>query len=416
MDGSKIEANANKYKFVWKPAKFHIRLSDKIRNLLDIVHLSRGISEQGIIDTKTIANKLLEFHELIKKCPETDIKVKQKQYDQLLEYLEKSIEYEEKERICGPNRNSYYKTDHDATAMTLKSDYYSGLGSNMHAAYNTQIAVSRGIIVAYLVSQSRNDLDDFIPLVEKINQYYKVYPDGICADAGYGNLENYRYLNDKGIGNYVKHQSWQGNVSGRRPNLYHLNGDGSIHCLNENIGNRIELLNRHPRKAGNVFYKVEGCDPCPFKDYCKQWQKRKDENFRIFEFNPEMVLYRQEAERNLLSVKGIEMRVNRSIEVEGAFGVIKQDMDYDRFRRIHIDKVTGEFMLMVLGYNIRKLFQYYNGKLKLKYWKAPEDIEPEKFKKPSAKRLSNRVNKKKIKTKNQEAKTSYKYKKSCANS
>lgn len=96
-----------------------------------------------------------------------------------------------------------------------------------------------------------------------------------------------------------------------------------------------------------------------------------------------------------------------------AFGVIKQDMDYDRFRRIHIDKVTSEFMLMVLGYNIRKLFRYYNGKLKLKYWKAPGDIEPEKFKKPSAKRLSNRVNKKKIKTKNQEAKHLTNIKKLC---
>ena len=163
-------------------------------------------------------------------------------------------------------------------------------------------------------------------------------------------------------------------------------------------------------KSGNLFYKIEGCNACSFKDYCKQWQKVKDENFKIFEFNPEMILYKQEAERNLLSVKGIEMRVNRSIEVEGAFGVIKQDMGYVRFRRIKIEKVTTEFMLTSLGYNIRKLFRYYSGKLKLAYWKAPIDIDPEVFKKPSAKRLSNRINKKKLKNKNQEAKTTYKYK------
>ena len=72
---------------------------------------------------------------------------------QLSQYLMKSLEYEEKETICGENRNSYYKTDHDATAMCLKDDYYSGLGSNMHAAYNTQILVSNGFIVSDYDSQ-----------------------------------------------------------------------------------------------------------------------------------------------------------------------------------------------------------------------------------------------------------------------
>ena len=59
--------------------------------------------------------------------------------------LSKVLEYESKEEICGPNRNSYYKTDHDATAMCLKSDYYSGLGTNMHAAYNIQSLVIKDL-------------------------------------------------------------------------------------------------------------------------------------------------------------------------------------------------------------------------------------------------------------------------------
>ena len=87
------------------------------------------------------------------------------------------------------------------------------------------------------------------------------------------------------------------------------------------------------------------------------------------------------------------MRVNRSIEVEGAFGVIKEDMRYTRFRRTKFERVSTEFMLTVLGYDIRKLFRYFDGKWKSGYWQAPKDIKPEKFKKPSAKRLSNRVKK-----------------------
>ena len=103
------------------------------------------------------------------------------------------------------------------------------------------------------------------------------------------------------------------------------------------------------------------------------------------------------------------MRVNRSAQVEGAFGVIKQDFGYERFRRIGLSNVVLEFMLVCLGYNIRKLFKHFSGSLHKKYWKAPKGIKPESFKKPSAKRLSNRANKESSKSVNQQAKDSYKY-------
>lgn len=77
-----------------------------------------------MISSTLVANKLIELSEVIDK----ENKEMRKDYSLLLEYLTKSLDYEEKERICGPNRNSYYKTDHDATAMCLKEDYYSGLG------------------------------------------------------------------------------------------------------------------------------------------------------------------------------------------------------------------------------------------------------------------------------------------------
>lgn len=66
--------------------------------------------------------------------------------------------------------------------------------------------------------------------------------------------------------------------------------------------------------------------------------KNKDENFKIFEVTLQLQKYIQEAEENLLSIEGIEMRVNRSSQVEGAFGVIKQDFQYERFRRRSLPK------------------------------------------------------------------------------
>lgn len=405
IDGSKFEADANKYKFVWKPTKFHIRLCDKVRALLGELKLNHGIPAEGIIQTSLIANKLNELTLL----NELDDKY-QKQLSQLNDYLIKALEYDEKERICGPNRNSYYKTDHDATAMTLKEDYYSGLGSNMHAGYNTQLMVSKGIICAYYVSQSRNDINDFIPVINKYYEYYNAYPVNICADAGYGSLDNYRYLDEHNIGNYVKNSSFEGNVSGKRPDCYRINDNGTITCLNGKSGMKVKLEHRHPKNAGAVFYRVEGCNECPFKIYCKRFMNNKEEDFRIFEVIEQLAFYKKKAEDNLLSPKGIEMRVNRSSQVEGSFGVIKQDMNYTRLRRTTMEKVETEFMLVFLGYNIRKLFRYLDGKAKFNYWKAPDNLKAEAKKKPSAKRLSTRYSKDRAKSVNETAKT-YTYKK-----
>ena len=66
-------------------------------------------------------------------------------------------------------------------------------------------------------------------------------------------------------------------------------------------------------------------------------------------------------------------------------------------------------MLVCLGYNIRKLFKFYSGEAKFNYWKAPDNIQAETFKKPSSKRLSKKASKIKPKSVNQEAKDKYKY-------
>lgn len=416
LDGSKFEANANKYKFVWKPTTFHNKLSDKIRELLKGYNIETGLPAQGIIESQIIANKINELNDILKNynLDLKENKAHNNNYKLLVQYLEKSLEYEEKERICGPNRNSYYKTDNDATAMCLKEDYYSGLGGNMHAGYNAQISVINGLITTYLVTQSRTDINDFTPLLDIHYKFYGSYPKKLCADSGYGSLTNYKYLDEHEIENFVKYFTWQGNVSGKNPSQYHLNDDETITCLNGNIGHKIKV-SWHHKKANSTFYKVEGCNKCQFNLYCKRFMKEKNENYKIFEVTIELQKYIQQAETNLLSIAGIEMRVNRSSQVEGAFGVIKQDIQYERFRRRSLDKVSTEFMLVCLGYNIRKLFKHFDGNAKFDYWKAPDNIKPETFKKPSAKRLSKKASKVKRKSVNEEAKSNYKYtnEKSC---
>ena len=113
-----------------------------------------------------------------------------------------------------------------------------------------------------------------------------------------------------------------------------------------------------------------------------------------------LILYKQEAEKNLFTVKGIEMKINRSSQLERAYGVIKQDMEYIRLKRKTLEKVKIEIMLICL---------IFEGKAKFNYWIAPDNLKPEAFKKPSSKRLSKKAQKRNEKSANEKAKSNYKY-------
>lgn len=416
LDGTKQKARPSKYKFVFKPTAFHAHLNEKIVNLFKLINVKFD-EGSGLIPAKEVLDKAAEYA----KSNKIDLSASEDKkrrhrtkeesiYESLSSYGIKALEYEEKEGICGENRNSYYRTDHDATAMCLKEDYYSGLGSNMHPAYSVQILVSGGLIASCYLSQSRSDATELIPSMEKYKAQYGFYPESATADSGYGNLANYRYLDEHGIKAFVKYQDWEGEVSGKRPPAYFIDGENILHCLGGRAGRRVDIPSRHPKKSGFVFYKVENCKGCPFMTYCRRFMKEKEGEDRIFEVNVEFQKYRIRARDLLLSPEGIEKRINRSCQVEGAFGVIKYDMDYMRFRRTSLPKVSMEFSLVALGRNIRRYLKYLGKGASEKYWTAPDGLKAERIKKPSAKKLCKRAMKMNPKQPNEEAKSKYKYK------
>ncbi len=267
----------------------------------------------------------------------------------------------------------------------------------MHAAYNTQILVIKGLVFSYYVSQSRSDYKDFIPTIDRFYSFFNTYPTRICADAGYGTYENYEYLENHSIENYVKFTSWEGNVSGTMPDSYTIKDDNTIVCLNNKIGVEIEIFNRHPRAKNSVFYRVVGCNNCNFEPYCKRFMKNQNDNEKIFEVNKKMQHYKQQALTNLLTIKGIEIRVNRSVQVEGVFGIQKQNYGNVRFRRRGLKKTSVECMLNFLGFNVAKLFRFYETNKQNTYWVAPQTLLPQKLIKPSWKKLikkGRKINKK----------------------
>ncbi len=391
-DGTKIEANANKYKFVWKPTTYHKKLNVKIKELL--LNMSIEFNDKDLIKSYQL-NKLIKEYIVREKIDINSIptgkgkrltKV-QKNYKLAYQYLLKLLEYEEKEEICGKNRNSYYKTDKDATAMVLKEDYYSKSSHDFHAGYNIQVMVSSGLITMYGVYQNRDDFYTFIPMNNLYYKYYNRYPINECADSGYGMYENYKYMKDHNIRNYVKNSTWSGEADGKRPQLFYTFNDG-IMCLNTCIGKEISFKGiRHPRYKNSKLYKFVGCNSCNYAYICKKNLKNKNYDYRLYELIPEYELLKEEARKNLKNPKGIEIRINRSIQVEGTFGQIKQNMQYTRIRRRGLEKVSCEIMLMCLGANIRKYFSIIDGKkLKNNYWNSYQDLKEENFSFPKQKK------------------------------
>ena len=390
IDGTKIEANANKYKFVWKPTKFHEKLDEKIKKF--IIDIDYDFKKNQLIKSEEF-NKIL--NDYISKeninvhnipsgigCKRTSA---QKNYLQGFQYLTKLLEYEKKERICGENRKSYFKTDYDATAMVLKEDYYSKLSHDFHAGYNIQVMVSSLLILMYGVFQDRTDYYTFIPINEKFKKYYGFYPKNECADAGYGIYINYEYIKKQNIVNYVKYQNWEGESKGKNPRLFKVDKNKNVICLNNKIGKDFNT-NTHSKIKGGKFLIFEGCNSCNYSYICKAYMnnENKNKNYRIKEISIKYELLKDEAMNNLLSPKGIEIRINRSIQVEGTFGQIKQNMNYERIRRRGITKVSCEIMLMCLGVNIRRYFNSLDSnKFKDNCWNTPHDLQSEIF--PSVK-------------------------------
>lgn len=225
IDGTKLEADANKYKFVWKPDKRMEKLKATIMSLLSVIGIAVKETEINSMALLGWMNAYMSE----RKLDSVPVPAKGKRLTNeektvvgLQKCLVKLLEYEEIIETCGPDRNSYYRTDHDATAMSLKRDYYSGHGSNFHAAYNVQFSENYGLITNFGCYQNRADYYTLIPFLERFRHMNGKYPGAVVADSGYGIETNYSFMKDNGIKAFVKFQSWEGEAKGERPQLFFL--------------------------------------------------------------------------------------------------------------------------------------------------------------------------------------------------
>lgn len=378
IDGSKFEANANKYTWVWKKAteKSRYRLFAKITSLFD--EMNKELSYEGlIIQTNTeytpeYLDEVLTNYKTIcgikeeefihgrghRKTPE------QRYFEKLTEYRNKLGEYVEKIKICGEDRNSYSKTDKSATFMRVKRDYMGN--DQLLPAYNVQVGVADEYIAVVDINHYRSDMDCFVPLMEKFYDMYGFYPRYPVADAGYGSYNNYIYCQEHGMEKYMKFPMYKKETTDKkyhndpyRAVNFRIDEEGNLRCPNDKkmiFSYRKHVKNNNYGRQEEV-YVCEDCTGCPYADQCKKTDKN-----RTVRLNEELTSMHKEVLDNLESIHGALLRMNRSIQAEGTFGVMKYDRWYKRLVRRSQVKVELEIYLVSIGFNLHK---FYNKQMRL---------------------------------------------------
>ena len=381
IDGTKIEANANKYTWVWK--KSCITNRDKVFG-----HVSALINEMNSEVLCTFGIKIehrdeyaIEYlEEILEKYAElTSLDsgtfvygkghrktIYQRQYEKLNEYKERLKTYAKHIEVCGVERNSYSKTDYDASFMRIKTDYMGN--DQLLPAYNLQAAICDEYIAVIDVKQYASDTECFVPLMEKFNKTYGHYPKYPVADAGYGSYNNYIYCEEHGMEKYMKFTMFKKETTDKE---YHENPYRIVNFAKDSYGNLlcpngkrfIFKYNQHVKsnKYGRTeeIYECEDCTGCSHYEVCCN----KKEGNRTARLNRELTSMHKEVIDNLESVHGVLLRMNRSIQSEGTFGIIKWDRSYKRLFRRGLENVNLELTLIACAFN---LYKYHNKRNRLK--------------------------------------------------
>lgn len=393
IDGSKWEANNNKYKRVWgkNTARYKSGVSERVRDLLnqyqalqdleDAQYGQQDLSEhQGseeIAIHLTSSDLAKRIENLCTQVAKESDKAKAKKADQLSKKLEKEQEklfkYEEQEEKLG-SRNSYGKTDTDATMMRMKDD-------SLLPGYNVQITSNNQYIIHSSMHQNSSDSvtlqEHWQGLEEKIAPLLEENTErSVTLDAGYGSEENYDFFEHRPVTAYLKYPLWYKDISGQLAKrayyygnwFYNADKDEYI-CPN---GQQLVFIKQEEKQTKNGYirnlkvYQSQSCQDCPFFKQCRGEKAKTDTN-RTISISPKLEEHKQKAKLLLASEEGKKKRSQRSTDVETPFGDIKHNGKHRRFYLRGKEKVGIEFNFLAIAHNIRKIECQETGKYKEYY-------------------------------------------------
>ena len=333
IDGTKIEAYSNRYSFVWRGSveKYSSRLDKKIELLIENFNNDFNKNYESFLEICSyLSNINIKF---VKGRGHRKSK-EQKYFEKCMDYLEKYQRYSN-HFINFRGRNSYSKTDIDATFMRMKDDYMRN--GQLKPGYNLQIGVISEYICAYDVFPNPSDSKTLIPFLDKISAL-NLNIKNVVADAGYESINNYEYLEKNGYNSYIKPIYFE--KSKTRKFKTDLNRvENLIYNSKENKLFRkdgFELNYLYSNKKGTIHY---------FFNSKTEKKVKYNARFRILS---------DKSKENISSEYGKRLRLNRSIQVEGVFAVLKEDMKLRKLKVRGKRSVLREIGIFCMGYNFNR--------------------------------------------------------------
>lgn len=372
VDGSKIEANARRHSAVWakNTQRYKGQVRAKIDEILEEIERENAaeqaqygdqdlpeMGEEAEIDSQRLKEKIEQLNERLRKKP------KDKSLKKAVRKLEKDCfprleKYEEQEKKLA-GRNSYSKTDEDATFMRMKADQ-----RNPHAwpkpAYNVQLGTENQFIVGFSVHQQANDASCLKPHLEEVERHLGRLPTNWVGDAIFGTEENLAYAEEKQCNAYLKfppfHQEQKASFRDDPFRAENFAYDPQSDCFTCPQGRRLPFNRSYLRETKTGFpihlqrYICTDCSDCPVKANCTPGKGNREisvswNNWRL----------RAIARQMLTSEKGVKLRSRRGVEVESPFGHIKFNRKFSRFMLRGLPKVRTEWGLLSLAHNFIKL-------------------------------------------------------------
>jgi len=376
IDHTKMEASANANKMVWKKQveKQMERIEAELDSLFKYIdelnieedkrYGDRGIEGKVELDCKKLDKMVESINEKMrnKEIEKEEGREEKSKLRRAKELIERKEKYEEKKELLG-ERNSYSKTDPDATAMRQKD------GITTKPSYNEGIAVENGFVINYEIGQNPADNVNFKEIVDGVLDNLGKPPENMHTDGAYGNEENMAYLKDKKIGNYLKYNSYKNEKKGKRDRenvrkedfKYDSERDCYICVEGKELKLKLEKENILPsgyrQRIKEYQASEEDCKGCPLKDYCTRGKARSITVLPTYEE------LKKEAKANLDSEKGHKLRRQRGYQVESIFGERKMNGKYRRYLLRGLKKVYIESGLYYISVNIKKIYSYLIGLL-----------------------------------------------------
>jgi len=363
IDGTKVESSANRYTFVWKKTvgKYDVRIRQKALAFLEQVEEKYAIEceDETSAGEMTVSDFESRLGSIVEKIGEDTLSKRERKEIKKMreESLPKMEEYKNHMEIMG-ERNSYSKTDHDATFMRMKEDHMKN--GQLKPGYNVQISTENQFITHYGIFQRPTDTLTYITYQKAFRDRYGRFSETNVADSGYGSEENYKFMFENGITPYVKFNMFHVEQKKKYrdnpflPQNLHYNKEENYYVCP--MGQHMDFVREEKRYTESGFeqtisiYRAKRCEGCPLRSKC-----HKAKGNRTIEINHRLNAYKDVVRKLLTSEEGLKHRSRRPIEPEAVFGQIKSGGMFKRFRLRGLAGTNIEFGLKAVAHNLKKL-------------------------------------------------------------